>query len=214
MPDLEAEFRGLLTPLRIKALVEAHLEAYGRAVLHNSPGDGWDSQMFGFTIYKYVEHRLRRLPTDPNLGFELRSEHPAFRLGLGPFTLAAYCCGKSADDDINESFPNNEHGAPSLVDLNQYSLDLDDPRPVPRALVLAHFGNAVTGLEALYLAAPSSKSENRIDGWSYTKLLWKRDAGDLFGAPTPDLPRPTPIALATLSLKIPIEKRVGEPGAD
>lgn len=205
--QLEAEVDRHFSDHHIVALAAKHEEAYERAALHYSPGDGWDPQLFGFAVYKYTVKRLRDLVGDSALGFELRSSAPTFRIGLGPFTLAAYRCGHSADEDINESFPTNEHGAISLAEANQLALDLRYDEPViPRAMVLAHFGNTSTGLEALYLAVPSSMNEHRIDGWGYTRLLWRRDHGTGGVEPLADLPRPAPIAPASLSLKPGITK--------
>lgn len=208
---LEAEINTHFTEARIDALVETTRLVYDRAALHHSPEDGWDPQMFGFAVYKYVTKRLHDMSKQPALGFETRAVHPAFRLGVGPFTLAAYCCGSCGDQDINDSFPNNENGAPALVDMNQFSLDLKfDETVPPRALVLAHLGNPTNGLEALYLAAPGSKQDGRISEWSYTKLIWRMSATGGHGQPTPpQLPPPAPITPAPLSLKFPMEKRVG-----
>lgn len=194
-----------LTPERIDALVEAHRTAYDRAVLHFSPEDGADAQLFGFTNYKYIKHRLEQLPKKrPELGIELRSASQCFRLGVGPFTLASYPCGSSSDQDIHESFPNNEHGAPALVDLNQLCLELDFDIAVPRALVLAHLGNPSNGLEALYLTVPGSKEDGRISGWSWARELWRWSGSDAAEPtpPRPDLPRPVHIEPAPLLLKI------------
>jgi hypothetical protein len=144
---------------------------------------------------------------DSTLGFELRSAHPMIRIGVGPFTLAAYCCGSSGDQLITESFPLNESGAPQLVDLNQFCLELDYEQAVPRQMVLAHLGNAYAGLEALYLTVPGSKQEgrNRIGSWSYQDRLWKRPPGEQ-NIPQHDLPRPVPIDPAPLTLRLPTER--------
>jgi hypothetical protein len=212
--QLEAEIGKYFSARHVAGLVSKHHESYGRAALHYSPEDGWDAQMFGFAVYKYTVKRLRDLVAHPELGFELRPTNMAFRIGLGPFTLAPYRCGQSADEDINESFPSNENGALTLAEANQLALDLHYSEPViPRAMVLAHFGNPLTGLEALYLAVPSSMSDTRIDGWGYTRLLWRRDAGEERPQGSIDLPRPAPIAPAPLSLKIDIAKTAGDVGS-
>ncbi|MGE0552765.1 MAG: hypothetical protein AB7R55_04990 [Gemmatimonadales bacterium] len=205
---LDAELREHFTPERRAAVQAAAREAYDRAALRYSPDDGDDSQLLGFTIYKFIGKRLVGLTRRADLGLELHSANPMIRIGVGPFTLAAYCCGSTADQPIDESFPLNEHGAPQLVDLNQFCLDIRDAQPIPRAVVLAHLGNPHTGLEALYLAVPSEKEENRISSWCYTHLLWRRDADDEHGGgpPHPDLPRPVAIPPAPLSLKQPAER--------
>jgi hypothetical protein len=205
---LERDVERFFTEERVGALVEAHRSAYDRAALHHSPEDGADAQLFGFTNYKYITHRLVQLPPRLELGFELRSAHPALRLGLGPFTLGSYPCGSSGDQDIWESFPNNDAGAPALADLNQLCLALDFSQAVPRALVLAHFGNPEHGLEAIHLAAPGSKEDGRISGWSWTRELWRCSRSDS-AEPSllrPDLPRPVRIEPAALILKIPAEQ--------
>lgn len=203
---LDADLREHFTPDRRAALLDLTREAYDRAALRYSPDDGDDAQLNGFTVYKFVSKRFVDLCRDSTLGFELRSHHPMIRIGVGPFTLAAYCCGPSGDQLIGESFPLNENGAPQLVDLNQFCLELDFEQSVPRQLVLAHLGNPFNGLEALYLAVPGGKQEgrNRIGSWSYTDLLWKRDQ---IATPQTDLPRPVRIDPAPLTLKLPAARR-------
>lgn len=205
---LQRDVERFFTPERVGAVVEAHRSAYDRAALHYSPEDGADTQLFGFTNYKYISKRLLRLPEHPELGFDLRSAHPSLRLGLGPFTLGSYPCGSSGDQDIWDSFPNNDAGAPALADLNQLCLELDFSQAVPRALVLAHFGNPEHGLEAIHLAAPGSKEDGRISGWSWTRELWRWSGSDSAEpmSPRPDLPRPVRIEPAALTLKIPAEQ--------
>lgn len=203
---LESEVEAFFPTSCVDALVDAHREAYDRAAIHHSPEDGADAQLFGFTNYKYIAHRLVRLPQRLDLGVELKSAHPCLRLAVGPFTIASYPCGSSGEQDINESFPNNEAGAPAMFDLNQLCLNLDFSETVPRALILAHFGNPEHGLEALYLAAPGSKDDGRISSWSWHKELWRWNGAGTEPAQMPDLPRPAPIAPAALTLKIPLEK--------
>lgn len=203
---LDTEIRLHFTPERRAALTEVAREAYDRAALRHAPDDGDDAQTFGFTTYKFIAKRELGLCKVPGFGFELRNAHPMIRVGVGPFTLAAYCCGSSGEQLIDESFPLNESGAPQLADLNQFCLDLQDEQAVPRAMVLAHFGNPYNGLEALYLAVPAGRQGNRIGSWAYADLLWKRQAGE-GGIPLrPDLPRPVPIDPAPLSLKLPSER--------
>ncbi len=201
---LQQDVELFFTPRCIEALVDAHRTAYARAALHYSPEDGADMQLFGFTNYKYIKHRLLKLPRCSDLGLQLRSAHPSFRLGLGPFTLASYPCGHSGEQSIEDSFPNNEAGAPALADLNQLCLELDFSQAVPRALVLAHFGNPEHGLEALHLAAPGSKEDGRISAWSWTRELWRWSGSESAepAPPRPDLPRAARIEPASLALKI------------
>lgn len=203
---LQAEYEAHFTAERRATLLTLTREAYERALICYSEEDGGDRQLFGFTLFKYVAKRLTRLASREGSGFELRSGSP-LRVGVGPFTLAAYSCGSSGDQPISESFPNNENGAPQLVDLNQFCLDLDTASTTPRALVLAHLGNPYHGLEALHLAFPASKEGNRISAWSFTDQLWRPSDG--FGdgsSPPPDLPPPTLIDRAPLSLKLPSDR--------
>jgi hypothetical protein len=208
LEQLQADFRTYFTPERRIALKNASQEAYSRAMSKHCLDDGDDAQSFGFLNYKYISKRMVGL-CGTSHGFDLRKAHPNIRLGVGPFTVAAYCCGSSGDQDIYESFPLNENGAPQLVDLNQFCLELEDEPAVPRAIVLAHLGNYVTGLEALYLAVPTTRSCNRIAGWCYTELLWKWSAGEEGGDATPDLPRPVVIPPAPLSLKLQPDRTTG-----
>jgi hypothetical protein len=212
LEQLQADFRTHFTSERCASLKKATHEAYSRAMSRHSLDDGDDAQSFGFINYKYIAKRMVGLCDGPQ-GFELRKAHPNIRIGVGPFTVAAYCCGSTGDQDISESFPLNENGAPQLVDLNQdltqFCAELEDEPLVPRAVVLAHLGNYVTGLEALYLAVPAAKSRKRIAGWCHTELLWKRNAGEEGGDTPPDLPRPVVIPPAPLSLKLQPDRSAG-----
>ncbi len=202
---LEAEYRAQFTPERRSELLEQTLEAYDRARDHYSAEDGADRQTFSFTLYKYIRHRLVKLGLAKAFGMDLRQEHPMVRLGVGPFILAAYSCGPSGEQLISESFPLNEGGAPQMADLNAFEMELGDVVGIPRALVLAHLGNVENGLEALYLAFPESRAGNRIASWSYTDTLYHRGEGGVSSLP-PDLPPPTLIERAPLTLKFPAER--------
>lgn len=207
LEQLQADLRTHFAPERRTALTAILRDSYAGVAAGHSPCNGDNAQVFGFRNYHWIGKRLLELCGTQ--GIELAKHHPNIRLGVGPFILAAYCCGSSGDQDIYESFPLNENGAPQMADLNQFCLELDDELAVPRAIVLAHLGNCINGLEALYLAVPAARSHNRIAGWCHAELLWKWSAGEQDGDVQPDLPRPVVIPPAPLSLKLHPDRTTG-----
>jgi len=182
------------------ALVEALRITYQHASAPWDDSIGYDMQLFRFMLYKLGMHQLKLL-CDRGVGLFIHSPAPLFRLGVGPFQLASYACGYRGDDDIWTSFPNNDQGAPNLSDINQLTLFGENAEPSgdarPAAIVLAHFGNPEIGLEAVYLAVPAAKENDRISRWSHAELLWKtplrvhaKPEGETLrpvDVPTPDL---------------------------
>jgi hypothetical protein len=190
------------------ALVIAMQVAYKNASMPYDESLGYDLQLFRFMLYKLGTHRLRLL-CDDVLGLSIHSAQPAFRLAVGSYQLACYACGYSGSDDIWTSFPNNEQGAPELSDINQLTFFNDSPDDVQgdhrAAIVLAHFGHPETGLEAVYLAVPAAKENNRISRWSHVELLWRRDTGEA-AFPATDTLRPVHVDVPDLEFIDPMEK--------
>lgn len=162
-------------PLRERAaLREAIEEAYRDACHAFDVEAGADMQLFGFTVYKYVAHRIRRaIEAQPDL--ELSVVHQstgAFRIRAGELLVAPYSCGRHAPTDPWREFPGNDRGAGLLADLNCGQFELFcgfDEQPV--ALVLAHYGSPTSGLVAVYLKRPIAQYGGQISAWDYVEEL-------------------------------------------
>jgi hypothetical protein len=201
---LREELQSALSPAARQAIRDAMDQAHRDAGRHFDPGAGSDPQLHGFTVYKFGRHRLTCVvSSDGTLGLRIATAKGQFRLGFGRFIMTPYTCGLSAPVDPWTEFPNNDDGAGLLTDVNtgQHRLDLTGEGEEPTmAIVLAHYGNWDTGLEALYLKVPSAQSNGRITAWSYVEELWRID-GTVARPTSPDLPRPVSPERPKLTLK-------------
>jgi hypothetical protein len=175
------------------------------------PNVGSDAQWFGYSVWKFGEYRLKQALASDKLPIRDASSGGQFRIGFGPFVMAAYPCGHTVPEDPWKEFPNNDKGAGFLSDINtgQFSLKIDgfEERPAV-ATVLAHYGNHETGLEALYLKVPCAQTAGRISRWSYVEELW-RIGGSAVSTPPPRrpiLPGPARIEKPQLPFRKPIKK--------
>lgn len=189
------------------ALDTAYLDTGSRF----EPNVGSDAQWFGYSVWKFGEYRLKQILENDKLPIRDASSGGQFRIGFGPFVMAAYPCGHSVPDDPWKEFPNNDKGAGFLSDINtgQFSLKIDGFSERPGvAIVLAHYGNHDTGLEALYLKIPCAQTAGRISRWSYVEELWRigGTAGGTSRPTSPVLPGPAKIETPQLPFRKPIKK--------
>lgn len=200
--ELRAGLTEAFPPSLRSAIVREYRQLYAYLITIYDTEQGWDAQGFGFMAYKAAVARLSRLAADPQSGLTLLTAAPTFRLQAGPFLIASYRVGSSETESIDESYPRNENGAVKLADLNQLSLEIDDFSATNPAVIIAHLGNPITGLEAIYLAVPAGTNGTQITTWYCTDLLWKRsDGGQLMG-PEISGPPPVPIPDATVRLRL------------
>jgi hypothetical protein len=198
-------FFDTFTPRVAEALVHALAPAYELASDHFDESQGSDNQLFGFEVYKFGSFQLEKLAErKPQLGLEVISAHPIFRLGINGYELASHRVGSHASDDINHAFPGNDGAV-----LNMVESFLPFDQLVERAsrLVLAHLGNHEDGLTALYVCIPAAHDGEHITGWAYTHRLWVADdgpesSGSVHVAPTPPAP-PEIILPAAARLRAP-----------
>lgn len=163
------------------AFVEEVRLAYEAVGEHYREDEGWDDQLVGFTLWKFVGHNLsRRVASEgQKLGLRIREHANKFRLDAGPFVIGTYRVFPEPMESIDRSFPNNANGAGQLARRNQearsqpWLFDGGLPQEEPiRALVLAHAGNQDSGLTALWLAEPIDEHDGRITDWGYSIPLW------------------------------------------
>ncbi|HZS57709.1 MAG TPA: hypothetical protein VFA43_00465 [Gemmatimonadaceae bacterium] len=183
-------------------MVEAMATAYKDTASRFDATIGSDAQWFGFSVWKCGVYRLSQTAADGSMGVRVEIANGQLRLAFGPFIMSPYSCGLMAPDDPWSHFPTNDKGAGFLSDVNtgQLSFALSGVETAaPIALVLGHYGNHDSGLEALYLKVPSDQRGGQICEWSYIEPLWRADSG--MSPASADFPRPVPIGRPSLSLK-------------
>jgi len=184
-----------LPPQTRQVLHAAADRAYADAGARWSPEVGTNPMWYGMTTWTFVTHRIREAAdADPSLGIEvLGGMSGAFRFKVGPYLIAPYGCGYRKPDDPRQHFPNNDKGAGLLAEINLDQFDFF-PRfdALPIALVLAHYGNYDSGLEALYLKEPRGVSQGRIDLWGYVEPLYEMGSSDARVLPTTTVPAAAP----------------------
>lgn len=201
-----------------RALVQALDAAYRDAGRHFDLEAGADMQWFGFTVFKFVAHQIRRLvDLDPTLGLAvLGGTSGAFRLQAGSFIVAPYSCGRRIPDDPWTAFPTNNNGAGLLADMNcgQGDLFLGEADGDQVAMILGHYGSPETGLEAVFFKKPVAQTGGQISRWGYVEPIFTlggsgtgtvtltptAPAGPTSGTSTRGtvLPGPTPVVRPTV----------------
>src|SRR5579862_6715583 len=167
--ELRQELGAHLSPAARSKMVEAMVLAYQDTATRFDAAIGGDAQWFGFSVWKFGVYRLTQTTADESLGIRVDSSSGQIRLAFGPFIMSPYSCGLLAPDDPWKQFPTNDKGAGFLSDINtgQFSFQLAGANQSPPiALVLGHYGNHDTGLEALYLKVPCEQRGGQICEWS------------------------------------------------
>ncbi|MES3035950.1 MAG: hypothetical protein V4813_18245 [Gemmatimonadota bacterium] len=169
-------------------LVAAMDSAHRDAGLRFDVDAGSDAQLYGFMVYKFVAHQVSRaIEEDPSLPIRVvGGTSGAFRLRAGRFLLAPYSCGRHAPDDPTGQFPSNDKGAGLLADINAGQGELFAGMVnADIAVVLGHYGNWESGLEAVFLKVPIAQRDGQISEWDYVEEVFRLGGTAAAGAPTP-----------------------------
>jgi hypothetical protein len=160
--------------------------SYSSASEKHDPEQGANNNTFGTDIYHFSCFELTKIAEASEGRIKIISTFPVFRLKVGQFEIANHKVGNSELDDIKYSFPNTHRAACAKREyFNPNQLPIDFPKDtentvkntethVPYNLVLAHMGNHVLGLCAVYLCRPGRVENDKIKEWEFTKQLWKR----------------------------------------
>ena len=197
-PLLIQRIQNAFPPHMRTRFVAALEEAYETACDKWTPDRGSIPLTFGIDVWASVTHELKKLADDAELEIEVEYHLNRTTLRVDGLYLSFYRVGHSGDQDIRTCFPNNRHAAPRLA-RNNLQLDIfqdGDPDPdAPVDLVLAHLGNAESGLESVYLCVPTAVEDERLTAWGHHELLWRRDGLSSGGArarttepPAPEVP--------------------------
>jgi hypothetical protein len=199
---IESAVDAALGPVQT-VIVTAVRTAYASvATRHYNPDEGWDEQLFGFTVYKLIQHGITRTAQDTSSGISIDPNSLSFRFTVGGFRFGLYRLGTRAVDTIDASFPNNHNAAGELaLDNVQYKFELGENAYMPHSLVIGHLGNHEFGCEQVWVAEPLHENEGAISGWGWTKQLWRFDGVQLQPTAVPVLPSAVPPKPVVLTLK-------------
>jgi hypothetical protein len=147
---------------------------------------GFDGQTFGQMVFKSSWFHLEQYLAG-DAGVRVIRDFSTFELDVEGVVLHPYKIGHQ-DGDIYDRFPSNEEAFALMAARNIEQLTLLPSKP-PSRLVLAHAGNPIDGLRAVYVAAPTM-GRDRSFGWA-----WVIRIDDLAGQgeapPSPaDIPAP------------------------
>lgn len=154
------------------ALQAALSRAYDSVCEHHDPARGFNEQTFGYSLYHCAAFELGVEAEGLSDEVRVESDRPRFRLRVGEFRLGCHRVGDNAAQNIERCFPGNESGAPALIERQLWLPGMEPRVDLARNLILAHLGNAETGLEAVYLCIPAREEKDKISEWGFTHCLW------------------------------------------
>lgn len=191
-------------------IVNAVDQAYEvrRALFDPTVGD--DSQHFGISVYKSVNHYLEELVVEDAYqeGVEILAPGQRFALRIGRFLLAPYRIPNATE----HAFPYNSNGAGDLARINRDRMTqghlFADDEPYSWqigptiALVIAHSGDPHSGLRSVSFREPVAETAGRISEWDYIEKIWP-DAGEEGGDVKLTFPPEEPISPPRVVLRDP-----------
>lgn len=174
-------------------IVQALRGAYREADEVYAPDRGRGDHLHSLAVYHVATFNLRRdLDGVPGVSLDDRGRGPELR--VGPYALRWNKVGRGEDaDGIGGAFPRGSAAASVMAEKNQLRLftdaDLELAGFVPN-WIIAHVGNAIDGLLAVYLASPISTVSGRVTGWRDAVAIWSAAEPEAAfpSAPLPGLP--------------------------
>lgn len=128
-------------------------------------------------------------------------------MAIGPYRLRWNKVGRGADgESIRGSFPRGSRVAAFMAEQNQMRLFDDasfDHDGFPTNWIIAHLGNPLDHLVAIYLASPIETNGRSVTGWRDIVPIWSADDPEVEfpAAPRPGLPEPVEIGELDLELR-------------
>lgn len=179
--------------------------AYELARDHYDPDIGVDGQIFAFAVYKIASHLFQERVEVDLPGAAVVWNGRGRELVRGGRHVRWNKVGSSEHDRIQDSFPSRSRSATLMADANleQLTLGLHDGEPVN--WILAHVGNPVDGLRALYLAAPIEVRAGQVAGWARWFAIYDAEHPEQTlpdAMPAPGQVEPLPAELPALELRV------------
>jgi len=196
------EFRG---PVRA-GIIDAIRSAYDEADEVYAPDRGRGDHLHGLAVYHVASFNLRaRFEDFAGARFVSRGEGP--ELWVGPYRLRWNKVGRGADgQSIRGSFPRSSRAAAFMAQENQLRLfdqATFEPEGFAQNWVIAHMGNPIDHLVAIYLASPIETNGRSVTGWRDIVPIWSAADPDVEfpTAPTPGLPEPVDLGDLDIELR-------------
>lgn len=188
-PSCPEELRG---PVRA-GIIRAIQRAYDEADETYAPDRGRGDHLHGLTVYHVASFNLRReFEGFPGVTFHSHGRGP--EMAVGPYRLRWNKVGRGGDgESIHESFPRGSQVAALMADQNQMTLFADEAfehHGFPINWIIAHLGNPLDHLVAIYLASPIESDGRSVTGWRDIVPIWSAADPDVEfpAAPRPGLP--------------------------
>ncbi len=181
------------------------IRAYDLARDHYDPDIGVDGQIFAFAVYKIAGHLFQQRVDVELPGAAVVWNGRGRELTRSGWHVRWNKVGSSERDHIDHSFPSRSHSAALMADANMEQLTLGLRDGQPKNWILAHVGNPVDGLRALYLAAPIEVRAGQVAGWARWVAIYDAARPDelLPGAmPAPGPIEPMPADLPDFELRV------------
>jgi hypothetical protein len=201
-PSCPEEFRG---PVRA-GIIRAFQGAYDEADETYAPDRGRGEHLHGLTVYHVASFNLRReFEGFPGVSFRSHGRGP--EMSLGPYRLRWNKVGRGGDGDtIRGSFPRGSRVAAFMAEQNQMRMFDDasfDHDGFPSNWIIAHLGNPLDHLVAIYLASPIETDGRSVTGWRDIVPIWSAADPEVEfpAAPRPGLPEPAEIGDLDLELR-------------
>jgi hypothetical protein len=196
------EFRG---PVRA-GIIRAIQGAYDEADETYAPDRGRGDHLHGLTVYHVASFNLRReFEGFPGVTFKSHGKGP--ELAVGAYQLRWNKVGRGGDgESIRGSFPRGSRAAAFMAEQNQMRLFDDasfDHDGFPTNWIIAHLGNPLDHLVAIYLASPIETNGRSVTGWRDIVPIWSAADPEVEfpAAPRPGLPEPVEIGDLDLELR-------------
>lgn len=178
-----------------EALVAAIRRGYDEANAIYDPGRGLGDTLYGQAVYSVASHHIARTFDGwPGAAVVSRGRGP--ELHIGGNRVRWNKVGRGTDGGgIRGRYPRGSRAAAAMANENQlrlFSEDALEPDGVATNWILAHLGNPIEGLVAIYLASPIETDGDSVTGWRDIIPIWSAadPMSDAPEAPVPGLPEP------------------------
>ena len=196
------EFRG---PVRA-GVVRAIRTAYEEADQIYAPERGRGDHLHGLAVYHVASFNLRAEFDDfPGVRYVSRGEGP--ELLIGPYRVRWNKVGRGGDGtSIHGAFPRGSRAASLMAQQNQLRMFEEtafEHEGFPTNWIIAHLGNPLDNLVAIYFASPLETNGRSVTGWRDIVPIWSADEPDVEfpSAPRPGLPEPVEIGDLDIGLR-------------
>jgi hypothetical protein len=187
-----------LTGRRRERITRALEAAYDQCRTRFDRNVGFDNQTFGQMVFKSCWFHLDQYLAGDS-GVRVLRDYNSFELEVEGTVLHPYKLGQR-DGEIYDRYPSNEEAFAFMAAENIEQITLF-PSKSPRRLVLAHAGNPIDGLRAVYIAAPVMDGDGDF-GWA-----WVVRIDELGGESGVDRPEPVDIPPPQLGTVEPTPER-------